>query len=316
MLVASELKGELARIQPARACCRRAELAGLLHADTARRPRSARGARSSVDLVTLDPATARTAVQLAAALGAAGDAREPAGRGGAHGRHLSSGRQRLRVAIDPAALAGWSWAAALACDRRAFIRGTLLSSGSLSFTPNGLHVEFVFRERRRAAELRRRLAESDVRSAIAQRRGRSVVYIKGRDEVATLLRLTGANRGLLELETSSVGREVRSRLNRLLNAEQANLGRTLAAARRQLDAIDSLEERGVLGRLSTELRHTSRVRRQHPDADLDALAAALGVTRSAVNHRLRRLRHLADDAEVGASLAARGRRGENAARRR
>jgi len=34
-----------------------------------------------------------------------------------------------------------------------------------------------------------------------------------------------------------------------------------------------------------------------PDADLDAMAATLGVSRSAVNHRLRRLVELAGDEE-------------------
>jgi DNA-binding transcriptional regulator WhiA len=253
-----------------------------------------------MELVTLDPATARTAVQLAVALGIGAPEREitagtASAASGSHARHASSGRQRLRVAIDPRPLTGWSWASAPACDRRAFVRGVLLSSGSLSFTPGGVHVEFVFRARRRALELRRQLAESDVRSSIVPRRARWVVYIKGREEVATLLRLTGANRGLLELETGSVGREVRSRLNRLLNAEAANVGRTLAASRQQLSAIASLEERGLLAALSPELRQTARLRQKHPDADLDALASALGVSRSAANHRLRRLRDLADD---------------------
>ena len=313
MLVATELKGELARIQPARSCCRRAELVGLMHADTAllhgTGRRAARG--QWVEVATLDPATARTAVQLAAAVGAGAGESDP---GASHLRHASSGRQRLRVAIDPTPLSGWSWASAPACDRRAFLRGVLLSSGSLSFMPTGVHVEFVFRTRRGAAELRRRLGEEEVRSAIAARRDRWVVYIKGRDEVATLLRLTGANRGLLEFETGSVGREVRSRLNRLLNAEGANLGRTLDAARRQLSAIESLEERGLLARLSSELRDTARLRRRHPDADLDTLASALGVSRSAANHRLRRLRGLAADPDAPPSIRrVRGR--ANAARR-
>ena len=58
MLVASELKGELARIQPARACCRRAELAGLLFVR-----------RETGGVSTLDHPTARVAVQLATSLG-------------------------------------------------------------------------------------------------------------------------------------------------------------------------------------------------------------------------------------------------------
>src|SRR5207248_4215696 len=57
MLVAGEVKGELARIVPARTCCRRAELAGLLSTD-----------RTVGEVSTFDYGTARIAVQLAASL--------------------------------------------------------------------------------------------------------------------------------------------------------------------------------------------------------------------------------------------------------
>jgi DNA-binding transcriptional regulator WhiA len=67
------------------------------------------------------------------------------------------------------------------------------------------------------------------------------------------------------------------------------------AADRQLQAIARLESRGELARLPDGLREAAAGRRRQPDADLDALAAALGVSRSAVNHRLRRLVALAEE---------------------
>jgi DNA-binding protein WhiA len=136
-----------------------------------------------------------------------------------------------------------------------------------------------------------------VRALRTARRGRHVVYLKGQEEIVALLRLAGANRGVLELETHRVGRDVRARLNRLLNAEEANLGRTVRAADRQLSAIARLEAEGRLAALSASLRETAAVRRRMPEADLDTLGAALGVSRSAANHRLRRLVELARDEE-------------------
>lgn len=281
MLLAGEVKGELARIHPARACCRRAELLGLVHA------------RPDGFLRTLDHATARTAVQLAAAVGLPV---EPP-RAIAPERAQAGGRHHLGVQIDRQALGPWSWSAAPSCDRRAFLRGVLLGSGSISFSASGPHVEFVLPDRERAEELADALASLDVRALRSPRRGRWVVYLKGHEEIAALLRLVGANRGVLELETVRVGRDVQARLNRLLNAEEANLGRTVRAADRQLAAIERLRATGRLGRLSPELRETAGQRRHMPDADLDTLASALGVSRSAVNHRLRRLVELASDEE-------------------
>jgi DNA-binding protein WhiA len=278
VLLAGEVKGELARIHPARACCRRAELVGLLF-----------GGDGTV-LRTLDHATARTAVQLATSLGQRiGPPRPAADRGGDRARH------HLLVELDPAVIAGWRFDDAPACDRRAFVRGVLLGSGSISFSASGPHVEFVIRRAIDAADLRAALGTLGVRASTSIRRGRHVVYLKGQEEIAALLRLVGANRGVLELETHRVERDVRARLNRLLNAEEANLERTVRAADRQLAAIARLEAEGRLAGLGAGLREAAALRRRMPEADLDTLATALGISRSAVNHRLRRLVEMASE---------------------
>jgi hypothetical protein len=277
VLVASELKGELARIQPARACCRRAELAGLLFAR-----------RETGGVSTLEHPTARIAVQLAASLGLPASGPRSAARSRPVGKASAPGRHHLQVALDREIADAWQWASAPPHDRRAFLRGLLLGA-SVSLSAGAPHVEFVLGDVRRARELRTYLRESDVRAGVLPRRGRNVVYIKGQEEVATLLRLAGANRALLDFESGRVARDVRNRLNRLLNAEEANLGRTVRAADRQLQAIAHLEASGELQRLPTGLREAAAQRRRQPDADLDALASSLGISRSAINHRLRRL---------------------------
>lgn len=283
MLLAGEVRGELARIQPARPCCRRAELLGLMHGSVGDRLR------------TLDHATARTAVILAGSLGVRADApRIPLA--GERGRH-SGARRHLVVAVSREQLGEWRWEEAPACDRRSFLRGVLLGSGSISFGRSGSHLEFVLRSTDAAETLQALLSQMDVRGLRAARRGAHVVYLKGQDEIAALLGLVGANRGVLELETQRVGRDVRARLNRLINAEGANVGRTVRAADRQLRAIDRLERDGTLPRLAPSLREVAAQRRRMPDADLDTLAGALGVSRSATNHRLRRLVELAGDGE-------------------
>jgi DNA-binding transcriptional regulator WhiA len=282
MLVASELRGELARIRPARACCRRAELIGLLQNPDA-----------DGSVRTLDHATARIAVQLAASIGVVATMHRPP----ASSAHLP-GRHHLRVALDSEVPTDWPPAIAKACDRRAFLRGLLLGTGSISGGRGGPHVEFVFRDRSRATALQRLLADNDVRGSRMQRRGRHIVYLKGQEQIGGLLRLTGANRALLDFETSRVSREVRSRLNRLVNAEEANLARTVHAADRQLQSIARLEAIGELERLPDGLREAAGERKRQPEADLDTLASSLGISRSAMNHRLRRLVELATESTI------------------
>jgi hypothetical protein len=276
VLLATEVRGELARIQPPRDCDRRAELLGLLHDADAGLFR------------TLDHAVARTVVHLASSLGLPVDApRTVSDRGRAGSRH------HVTVRVDRDALGRWSWSRAATCDRRAFLRGALLGAGSLSFGASGPHVELVLRHRGSAESLQAALVDLGIRALRTERRGKHVVYMKGHEEIVALLRLVGANRGVLELETHRVGREVQARLNRIVNAEEANLSRTVRAADRQLAAIARLEASGRLQGLGQGLRDAAAIRRRLPDADLGTLAAALDVSRSAMNHRLRRLVELA-----------------------
>jgi DNA-binding protein WhiA len=214
--------------------------------------------------------------------------------GGPATHRPAGGRHHLQVVLDHSVTDDWTWADAKPCDRRAFLRGSLLNA-SISMGAAGTHVEFVLPDAPQAIELRARLRSVGVRGGVLRRRGRAVVYLKGQEEVATLLRLTGANRALLDFEAGRVARDVRNRLNRLLNAEEANVDRTVRAADRQLQAIAQLAGAGELERLPEGLREAAARRRAQPDADLDTLASALGISRSAVNHRLRRLVALAAD---------------------
>ena len=138
MRPARDVRGELARIEPARACCRAAELAGL---------------RFDGGIRSLDPATVRVAVRL----GAGRDLSGPADRGSGTRHHLAV----LGAGADD----GWSWTGAEPHDRQAFLRGVVLGSGSLSFSRTGPHVEFVFRSRSRARTLQRRLAATGASGA-------------------------------------------------------------------------------------------------------------------------------------------------------
>ncbi|HET6744473.1 MAG TPA: hypothetical protein VFH90_01315, partial [Candidatus Limnocylindria bacterium] len=170
MLVATELKGELARIQPARVCCRRAELAGLLFGRTGSRARDA-------SIRTLDHATARVAVQLAASVGVRAEGPMPAVSGSTAPR-AAGARRHLRVVLDRSAERGLVWTDAKACDRRAFLRGAVLNA-SISLGASGTHIEFVFADASTANELLSRLASVGVHGGLLRRRGRSVVYLKG-----------------------------------------------------------------------------------------------------------------------------------------
>ena len=176
--------------------------------------------------------------------------------------------------------------------RMAWLRGRFLSRGSLSLAGGRTHLEFVTPPAE-APVLAVRLAEAGTPPSWRVRRGRGVVTLKSAESVQLLLRRIGAGPTLLELETRQVARTLRGDLNRVINAESANLGRTVIAAGRQLEAIAFLNADGRLGQQSAAVRAVAAARRETPEATLGELAERLSMHRSAVQRALDRIERLA-----------------------
>jgi cell division protein WhiA len=186
----------------------------------------------------------------------------------------------------------FEWASAADHCRAAWLRGRFLARGSLSLAGGRTHLEFVVSPEE-AAQLVTSLAAFGLPASWRIRRGRGVVTSKSGDAVGTFFRRLGAAGTLLEIEARQVSRALRGELNRVLNAESANLQRAVGAAGRQLDAIAVLESDGRLAQQPPAVRRVADARRATPEASLAELAERIGVHRSAVQRALERLERLA-----------------------
>jgi cell division protein WhiA len=181
-----------------------------------------------------------------------------------------------------------------ACDRKAMLRGLFLGCGSVNAPTTRYHLEFVAPTASWASAIARLLDNAGVRSGTTERAGQTVVYVKDGDGIVRLLSLMGASRAVMEFENVRVMRELSGEVNRRLNFETANIGKTIGSGLRQAAAIERLEAEGKLERLPAALREMARYRSQNPELNLAELAGKMKLTKSAVNHRLRRLQQLAD----------------------
>ncbi|HEU4918523.1 MAG TPA: DNA-binding protein WhiA [Candidatus Limnocylindrales bacterium] len=249
------------------------------------------------ELAAIDPSRPCDRRAEAAGLGAPAPARE-----GAVARLAVRLARERRAAVqeaagpfDPAAL---DWPAAADHCRMAWLRGLFLARGSLSLAGGRTHLEFVVPPEH-AADLVRRLADVELPSSWRIRRGRGVVTWKSGDTVGLFLRRIGAAGALLELEARQVSRAMRGDLNRVINAESANVQRAVGAAGRQIAAIAELEEDGRLAEQTYVVRSVAADRRETPEATLAELADRLGIHRSAVQRALERIERLVLHPDAG-----------------
>ncbi len=210
------------------------------------------------------------------------------------GRETSIARLviRLRRLGEGSAGGAFDWASAPEHCRGAWLRGRFLARGSLSLAGGRTHLEFVV-DPVAAPDLAMRLTDFGLPVSWRLRRGRGVVTSKNGEAVGTFLRRIGASGALLEVEARQVSRALRGELNRVLNAESANLQRAVAASGRQLDAIAALDADGRLPAQPYVVRLVAAARRETPEASLAELAERLEIHRSAVQRALERLERLA-----------------------
>jgi DNA-binding protein WhiA len=182
-----------------------------------------------------------------------------------------------------------------ACCRRAYLRGAFLCAGSMSDPQGGYHVEFVMDSALQANQVQEILGGFGLEARMTRRKKNYVVYLKEGASIVDLLNVVGAHKTLLNLENLRVEKEVRNTVNRKVNCETANIGKTVSAAARQIEDIARIKERGRFMLLPDTLRQTAELRLEYPDASLQELGELFcpPLGKSGVNHRLRKLAAIA-----------------------
>src|SRR6202158_4678488 len=272
----------MAGLLPARPCCQLSELLGIYFGSRARlirRPGDGQAAYFSL----LRNAVARKVVRLGRAIAHMEAKYQPV-----------KTRKRMsffiELALPPGIAPAFTQSAMqavpdAACDRKAMLRGLFLGCGSVNAPSSRYHLEFV-------------VPTTTWATAIIEMADSVEGKVGGmeRDAIVRPLSLMGASRAVMEFENVRVVRAVSGEVNRRLNFETANIGKTIGSGLRQTAAIERLEANGKLDLLPPALREMARWRTANPQLNLGELADGMKLSKSAVNHRLRRLQRL------GASL--------------
>ena len=183
------------------------------------------------------------------------------------------------------------------CCKKAYLRGLFLRAGSISDPEKMYHLEFACESRDFAIRLKEILSSYNLRAKIVERKGHSVVYLKDSSQIADFLALIQANTSLFSLENTMIVKDVRNAVNRKVNCETANIQKTVSASLTQIEAIEYIRDHIGFEKLPESLREIARVRLENPDDSLEKLGLRLNppVGKSGVNHRLRKLKAIAEE---------------------
>ena len=180
---------------------------------------------------------------------------------------------------------------------KGLIRNAFLQSGSISDPEKFYHLEIVFTEYEEALEIKQMIERFQLDAKIVERKGHYVVYLKEGAQIADMLRIMEAPLALMEFENIRIVKEMRNSINRQVNCEAANLGKTISAAVKQVEDIRFIDSKVGLDIIPEGLAETARKRLEYPEAALKELGELMDppLGKSGVNHRLKRLSELAED---------------------
>lgn len=176
---------------------------------------------------------------------------------------------------------------------KAIIRGAFMGSGSINNPEREYHLELDLGNQYNLEELMKILEQLGIHVKTFQ----LAIYIKEGEEISKFLALIGANKAVMQFEDVRIQKEMRGKVNRLVNCETANLNKTINASIMQIAAIRKLQETGKFKKLDDKLKEIAILRLENPNMSLIELGKLLKepVGKSGVNYRLKKIMEIAQD---------------------
>lgn len=178
----------------------------------------------------------------------------------------------------------------------AYLAGAFLACGAITDPQVDYHLEFHLPQYNLSRDLITLLRELNLRPKFMSRKSNQVIYFKESEQIEDCLTRMRATSASLQLMSVKMVKDIRNNVNRLANCENANIDKTVAAATAQVEAIRRIQQCGGLDSLPAELQEIARLRLEYPEMSLRELGEALAepISRSGVNHRLRRIMEFAE----------------------
>ena len=187
------------------------------------------------------------------------------------------------------------------CCKSAFLRGAFLAGGSVTDPAKGYHIELTTTHHSVAREGYALIFEVlGFSPKSAKRGGGQVLYLKQSDLISDFLTFLGAPVAAMGIIEARLEKELNNRVNRRCNCDDANTSKVVEAAQEQLSAIKILHSKGLYEQLPVKLMQAAKAREENPELSLTELAAMMEppITKPAMNHRLKKLVALAQEASL------------------
>lgn len=182
-------------------------------------------------------------------------------------------------------------------EKKSIVRGAFLGAGSINNPENTYHLEINLSNKNNLEYLFEILKDMNINGKKLEQDNKYSIYLKDGQEIFSIIALVGANRAALKFEDIRVQKEMRGKVNRIVNCQTANLNKTINASVEQIDAIRKLQQSNKFNKLDENLKEIALLRLEYPDMPLVELGKKLKIPvgKSGVNYRLKKIIQIANE---------------------
>ena len=189
---------------------------------------------------------------------------------------------------------------------RSYLRGAFLAAGSVNNPETSrYHLEIYSLYEEHNQMICEMINRYHLNARVTERRSGYITYLKEAEKIADFLQLIGATNSMLRFEDIRIVRDIRNSVNRIVNCETANMNKVADAANKQLANIRYIEQTVGLEHLPPKLQAVAVARIANPEVSLKELGELISggpISKSGVNHRLRKLNEYAEKLRSGAGV--------------
>lgn len=186
-----------------------------------------------------------------------------------------------------------------ACCKAAYVKGAFLGGGSCTlpeegiYSRTGYHFEVVFSNKTAASGFCELLCCFEVLAKLVLRKDSAVVYVKSKEVISDMLNILGAESCLKKFDKIVELKDKTNNANRANNCSVSNIDKTVTASVNQVRAIEIISATAGLQSLDKILFDVAVARLADKNATMLELAERLGISKSCINHRMRKILEIA-----------------------
>ncbi len=177
-------------------------------------------------------------------------------------------------------------------ELRGFLRGVFLGCGYIKSPDKEYALDFFIDDESTGEKVYELLKLKEKRVSKTKKRNKHLVYLRNSEDIMDIMVMIGSLQEFFKYEEVIMMKELKNKTIREMNWEVANETKSLDTGKKQIKMIDYISEHIGLQNLSSVLEEVAKLRVKNPEASLTELAEMIGISKSGVRNRFRRIEQI------------------------